>query len=210
MIIFFFFRIETYVNLNNRFSFVFCRKVFNASILQNFDLNQQFLIVITRKAQNITKPLNFVFGQMLSLGFLQAHILIGDTIFWSLHDYRPYRRDCLSFETFEIGRFTQENSTKTLDAYDTNLFPAKIFEFNNCTVKVSSISSDPYVIITESPNGTTEINGLDIVIINEVAQALNLIPKYLISKNRGKIFKNGTATDAIKMVYFCCQRVSNE
>lgn len=138
---------------------------------------------------------------MLYLGYLHAHVLIGDAIFWSLHDYRPYRRDCFSFDTFEISRFTRENSTKTLRAYDTILFPSKEFKFNNCTLNVSAISSDPYIIIGYN-NGTAKVSGLDVIIIREVTRALGLTPKYLISKKRGKIFKNGSATDAIQMVTF--------
>lgn len=148
---------------------------------------------------------------MLNLGFLHAHVLIGDAIIWSLHDYRPYRRDCVSFDTFEINRFKRRNNgTEALRAYDTDQFPLKLFKFHNCTLNVSAISAEPYVIIAKSTNGTTKINGLSVVIINEVAHALNLIPKYLISKKRGKIFKNGSATGATQMVYFRRQRFSNE
>lgn len=153
---------------------------------------------------NIPDNLIDTFGIFLKMGLLDVNILIRDekTQMWSLHFYKPFQRDCFSIEIHEIERFSSSNYTNLLDVPRNNLFPPKLFKFHNCSLKIATFSLEPFVIIRNATN-CVKYDGVDVIIVNQISKTLNLIPIFMESldnKHRGIIFKNRTATGAIKMV----------
>lgn len=144
------------------------------------------------------------------MGLLDVNILIGGdkSKLWFLYSYEPYSQDCYSFTVHRISIFSPENHTKPLDIPFTDLFPPKSFKFHNCPLHIATFSMEPFVILRNNTSGSDIIyDGLDVKIVNEISRALNLNPKYVQApdkKQRGIIWKNGTATGAIKMVRKIC------
>lgn len=178
----------------------------NESTVQSFHLSQQYLIVVTKYVQNISLTLHDIFGIVFKANLLNVNVLVedGQTMRWSLHFYMPYVRQCNSLEIFEIGRFTSENYTNELHVPITYLFPPGIFRFNNCPLHVAIFPFRPFVIPKQSNNGAGNItyDGIDIKVVNYISKGLNLVPIFTQprdNKKRGIIYKNGTATGAIKM-----------
>lgn len=179
----------------------------NESTVQSFHLNQQFLIVVTKSVQNISVELQNIFGIVFNLGLLNVNVLVGDkdSLLMSLHFYEPYTQDCHSISIHEIGKFSQENYTSQLNVSFMELFPPKALKFRNCPLYIAVYSVEPFVIINQPFNGSsnTSYEGIDVVIINKISKNLNLVPKYMQppdNMGRGIAFKNGTATGTIKMV----------
>lgn len=172
--------------------------------MQTFHLIQNFLIVLTQESPNVRKLLYDIFGIVLHLGLLNVNVLIKheDMPMWSLFFYKPYVRTCHSIDVIKIETFSPDNYTIDLSVPFDSLFPSREFKFKNCPLIISTFSVEPYVIIRKS-NGSTTYDGIDVIIVNEIAKTLHMIPKYVRSadrKKRGTVYKNGTATGAQKMV----------
>lgn len=182
--------------------------------VRTFHLSQGFLIIVTHPMKNVKESLDKIFENVTVLGLLDVNVLIKDerTQIWSLHFYKPYMRNCYSFDTIQIETFTAENYTNEIriQHFD-DLFPRKDFKFQNCPLFISTFSLEPFVIIRNLRNGSVKYTGIDVQIVNEVAKTLHLKPIYMQApdgKGRGAIYKNGTSTGAIKMVRM--QKYSNE
>lgn len=165
---------------------------------------QNFLIVLTQETPNISALLHDIFEIAMDVGLLNVNILIKtqDALMWSLYYYKPYIRNCHSVDVIQIESFSSKNFTNELNVKFDDLFPSRQFKFTKCPLFVSTFSFDPYVIIRTS-NGSTTFDGIDVIIVREIAKTLNLVPIFMLApdkKNRGIIFPNGTATGAIKMV----------
>lgn len=173
----------------------------NFSSVHSFHLYQHFLIVVTSSVPNVSSSVYNIFEIVMKLGLLNVNVLIEDknVQVWSLHFYKPYVRNCDSFDTIVVETFSRENFTKALNVSFKNLFPSRKFKFHNCKLYVATFSLEPFVIIRRMANGTLEFDGIDCITVNEISATLYLEPIY-INQTRGMVFKNGTATGAVKMV----------
>lgn len=171
--------------------------------MHTFHLHQKFLIVVTKSVRNISDDLRTIFEIVMKLGLVNVNVLIEEkgSHVWSLHLYNPYAQNCHSFDTKMVESFSPHNFTNESKILFNNLFPVRHFNFHKCKLFIATFSLEPFVIIRNSSNGTLEFDGVDVIIVNEISITLNLMPTY-IHKTRGRILENGTATGAVKMVYF--------
>lgn len=181
------------------------RQIFNKSTVQMFHLDQHYLIISSQNTNNIFKTMHDIFTTVMNLGLLDVDVVIkeSNTSNWSIYSYKPYIKTCHSFEIERIDTFSPENYTKESNVAAVNLYGPRLFKFPWCWLYVSTFSFDPFVIIRNTSIGIITYSGIDVKIVNEIAKTLKLIPMYMQpsdGKNRGKIFKNKTATGAIKMV----------
>lgn len=176
----------------------------NQTTVQKFHLQRNFLIVLTKNAEHVTKTLNEVFKIVMKVGLFNVNVLIENkNTTWTLHLYKPYIRSCYSFEIVNIGAFTKENYTKELQTSPDDLYPPEKFQFPNCPLLIATFPLKPFVIIEHFENETVHFSGLDVKIVDEISKTLNLKPVYIEApddENRGLIFSNGTVTGAMKMV----------
>lgn len=166
-----------------------------------FHFFQNFLIFVTQETGNAPELLHDIFKMALNLGLLKINVLIhnGDAPMWSLYFYKPYLQSCHSIDVIKIETFSPENYTNELDMPFNSLFASSQLEFPKCPLFVSVFPFEPFVII-HNVNGSIIFTGLDITIVNEIAETLHLVPIYLLAKKRGIIYQNGTATGAVGMV----------
>lgn len=83
------------------------------------------------------------------------------------------------------------------------LYPSREFKFPYCNLFISTISFEPFVIIRNESNGIITFDGFDVIVVNEIAKTMNLIPIYMQAagrNNRGVILDNGTVNGAMEMV----------
>lgn len=141
----------------------------------------------------------------MNFGLLFVNVLMKDenTLIWSLHYYKPFVRNCYSFEIIQIETFSPDNFTNQLNTSFDDMISSRQITFPNCPMFVSIAPIDPFLIIRKASDGSFTYDGIDIKIVNEIGETLNLKPIYIQApdgKNRGIIYKNGTATGAQKMV----------
>ena len=170
-----------------------------------FHLNQHYLIISSQNTNNIFETMHDIFATVMKLGLLDVDVVIKETntTNWSIYSYKPYIKSCHSFEIERIDTFSRENYTIESNVPIVNLYRPRLFKFPHCWLYVSTFSFDPFVIIRNSSIGSITYSGIEVKIVNEISKTLKLIPMYMQptdGKNRGKIFKNKTATGAIKMV----------
>lgn len=169
--------------------------------VHTFHVYQRFLIIVTRDELNIIESLSNIFEITKIMGLLKVNVLIKErkSCIWSIHFYKPFRRDCHSIDIFEMSRFTPENYTNYMNTSVGDLFPPRQFKFHNCPLYISTFSTRPFIIIKKI-DGKRHYDGIDVRILREIAKELYLIPVYkapLDGKNRGSVVP---PAGAIKMV----------
>lgn len=178
---------------------------------------QPYLVISTENTPDVSESLSTIFATVMSLGLLDVDVLIknSNTSNWSIYFYKPYVQHCHSFEIVKVDTFSPENFTNGLNMSSANLYAPREFKFPHCWLYVSTFSFEPFVIIRNESNRFVTYDGIDVKLVNEICKKLKLVPMYIQppdKKNRGKVFKNGTATGAIKMVkeknvikqFICC------
>ncbi|XP_031623054.1 uncharacterized protein LOC116340609 [Contarinia nasturtii] len=181
------------------------RKIFNVSSVQTFHLHQQFLICVTQDARNVSKTVHKIFEIVMDMGFFKVNVLIKreNVSIWTIYKYKPFLRSCNSIDIHKIESFSLNNYTSKLNHSLEQLYPSRHFKFPNCPLHISTISFEPFVIIRKKSNGIVTFDGFDVIVVNEIAKTMNLIPKYKQApgkNNRGIIAENGSVTGAMEMV----------
>lgn len=146
----------------------------------------------------------------MNFGLLGVNVLMNDENMpeWSLYYYKPYTQNCYSFEIIKTVTFSPDNCTNAMNSTYDDLFSSRQIEFPNCLLIISTFAIEPFVILRKATDGSITYDGIDIKIVNEITKTLNLRPIYVQApdgKKRGVIYKNGTATGAIKMVKNLCK-----
>lgn len=74
----------------------------------------------------------------------------------------------------------------TTEAWNnTNFYPEKVQNLNNCTLKIGITESVPMVMITNGTDGTKNFDGIEILLVEKLAEEFNFIPKYNIFESVG-------------------------
>lgn len=97
-------------------------------------------------------------------------------------------------EVFRNGSFSENADS---------LFPNKFSNLLNCSIHVATYEDHFTVMRKQSNDGTEELSGIDVDLLNEVSKELNFQTKIKFfngSAAWGKIFENGTATGALGAV----------
>lgn len=80
-----------------------------------------------------------------------------------------------------------------------NFFPNKMKNLHNCPIRVSiSKSDEPFIFSKLLPNGSYEVSGSDINLINSLSSALNFNVDYAYIGDEGYFYENGTADGPLK------------
>lgn len=103
------------------------------------------------------------------------------------HDTTP-----LLINRFRNGKFTNDSE---------NIFPLKMRNLHNCPIRVSvSNSSQPAVIATLNSNGSYQLQGSDIKILNAVSKSLNFSINYTHIGYEMIAFENGTTLNVLNSI----------
>lgn len=66
-----------------------------------------------------------------------------------------------------------------------NYYPEKVQNLNNCILKIGVTESIPMVMITKGTNGTKNFDGIEILLVEKLAEEFNFTPKYNIFESVG-------------------------
>lgn len=119
---------------------------------------------------------------------------------WTLMTYFPYEFDRGTLSHRVLETFTNENYTAEMRIPFKKVFPEKMLNMKKCPVDVSVVIIEPYVIVRRK---NSDLDGIDVKIIWEIAKHMNFTPKFIKPKDgqeRGVVYRNGTATGAMQQV----------
>lgn len=105
----------------------------------------------------------------------------------SCHDTNP-----VLLNEFKNGQFVDEAK---------NFFPEKISDFYGCKVRIATSNmSVPYIFAKKFENGSYDLSGRDINMLNVLSQGLNFEIDYVFIGDEGYLLENGTATGPFLML----------
>lgn len=105
----------------------------------------------------------------------------------SCHDTKPFL-----LNEFKNGQFTDEKK---------KFFPDKVSDFHGCRVRIAtSNNSVPYIFATKTTNGSYDLSGRDINMLQVLAQGLNFKIDYVFIGDEGYLLENGTAVGPFLML----------
>lgn len=170
--------------------------------MQKFHLSQKFLIIITGSDEK-TQVLNKTFGILWENGLIDSQVLIQDQPkYWSLYTFLPFQHDCSTLSHMKLATFTPFNSTQSMTVSFNELFPKKLHNFHKCPIYIAPIHKRPHVIIHNNSDSGIQIEGIEILIIQQIAKAYNFTIVYKVGLDRDSLFMNGTATGNFKLVMY--------
>lgn len=143
------------------------KSAFNGIQGWQFSAHGFFLIILTSQPSNM--ELDSMLNLMWKHSVYNVDILLefNKTIF--AFTFFPFSRDkCHDTSAKLINQFT--NSTWTSDTF----FPAKLKNFQGCTMKAACYNYGPTAQTTVHPNGSTSLSGSDVDILRGIAELLNI------------------------------------
>lgn len=135
-------------------------------------------------------------------GVLDVNVLLPHhtNLHWSLVTYQPYEHNCFALETQHISTFTKYNYTNELNITFGQLYASKNRNFNKCPITVATYHVQPFVLIRKDERNATHFDGIEVMVIEHIAKAINLTLIYKNIGQKGDVFDNGTVTGTVKEV----------
>lgn len=162
-----------------------------------FDFGGLYLIVCSGMTTN---HVNAVFRLLWQKFIYNVGILMTVDDAVTLQTFFPFNHQkCFDMTAKTINVF---NST-TFKWTSYSFFPRKLTSLYNCPIKVTTFEYEPAIIVKKFENGSFELHGSDMELLNGLAKVLNFRIDLIFLPNFGDwgvLYENGTATGAHKMV----------
>jgi hypothetical protein len=111
----------------------------------------------------------------------------------SVKTFMPFSKgNCGNSNPMQINKFKDGKFVNGTE----NFFPRKIKNMNKCEVKVAIGKGEPYVFALN--NLTKKYDGIDVRVIDTLAEMLNFKVKYFYSSDGGFIYQNGSSKGPFK------------
>lgn len=144
-------------------------------------------------------PSNFhpdVFDFLWETNVYNVNVMLKASDGISVLTYFPFQgHHCSDTTPMLINKFVDgkfANSTSTF-------FPLKLYDLQQCPIRVAtSNNSEPYIFTRKHSNGSYELHGRDITVLNALADSLNFKIDYVFVGREGILLENGTAEGAYK------------
>lgn len=159
--------------------------------------------------------LDEIFTECWKVGIIHSNVLIQDemTSMWELLTYLPYQNNCHSLKKQTISLFTASNYTNQLNIPLQKLYPLKMKNLHQCPIFVATFPIEPFVFVPSTSiqwwdSKEEDFSGIEVTLINMIAEKLNFTANYFIPNTtekglaRGNLYPNGTATGSYKAVNF--------
>lgn len=177
----------------------------NEATVQEYQLHQKFMIVISERPTNSTNTLDVTFQILWSNRLVNSHVLIQDEIdFWSLYTFMPYQKDCFNLSHIKMISFsTHSNFDDDMTIHTEDLYPEKLKNFNKCSIYIAASIVNPFLFPRNKSDENHIYKGIDIDIITQIAKSLNFSIEYKYSfdgTGHGIIFPNGSVTGNLGLV----------
>lgn len=183
------------------------RAVVNLAAVKSRDYKarKKSLTVLTVKHRDSEHLLRKVYHLAWQYGVLDFNVLLPHCTeqTWSLETYQPFRGNCFAVESRLIASFTRFNYMHDMNITFDRLYAPKNWNFHKCPITVVTYPVPPYVLVREKMHdgrNMTVFDGIEVMVINNIAKAINLTLVYKNAGRKGEAYENGTVTGAVKEV----------
>lgn len=182
-----------FTTTKNTYSLIF--STFKSKQQRQFDNSGFFIFVLIETAKYPEKLRQKIFEDCWNLHIINVIVL----------EENSKENEILAYTYFP---FSPGNCDKVVvqQIYDNdNMFPNKLKNMHRCPLLVATYNLEPRMILKKFPNNSYNIDGIDGIILKALALQLNFTTIIKTPSDgyatKGTIYKNGTITGAIKMVY---------
>lgn len=184
-------------------SYTSFKKIFVKLNSVDFNLQGYFLIVITSSEHWQTRDMNLIFVDLWSKYIVNVNII---------QDKGKRANECNMFTYFPFSEsYCEKVHPVLINTFRVGVgfiksaehFPNKVRNLYQCPVSVVTFDVPPFMILKKDKNNNTiDISGFDGLFIKSLSKHMNFTLEKIILKRTawGRMFMNGSATGAIKMI----------
>lgn len=190
------------------FIFIFHSELDPAELTKNFDFAEQYLVLLIDPDTSLVPRL--LITSILS--YFYRYSLINVSVLYEI------KRDYVEVYTyfpFMGNSPCKGNNVHVINAYNgswlkplsTHIFPEKLRDLQNCSLRVAVWDSPPYLSYYPNRSGYAQLGSFEGEMLVEFAKKLNFTLDLVEPPNneqRGRRLENGTLTGAMQMV---CKRL---
>lgn len=162
----------------------------------NFAYNGLYLIVLT---EGEIPEVQEIFKLLWKIQIFNVNVVFEDASEAVLvKTFHPFKIDnCNDSTPTLINEFTDGKFANDVDSF----FPDKMRDMNGCSIRVSiSNTSRPSVSVDKLPNGTYELKGREINLLNALSASINFTINYTYIGDEGFFFSNGTSEGPLRVL----------
>lgn len=184
-------------------SYASFKKIFVKLNSDDFNLQGFFLIVVTSSEHWQKREMNLIFVDLWSKYIVNVNII---------QDAGKRTIDCNMFTYFPFSEsYCEKVYPVLLNTYRVGVgfikpaehFPNKVRNLYQCPVSLVTFDVPPFIILKKDKNNKTiDISGFDGLFIKSLSKRMNFtLDKIILNRTAwGRMFMNGSATGAIKMI----------
>lgn len=165
-----------------------------------FDYQGFYTIALTYYSQNQYEIMMQIFQHLWSEYIINVNIIWltpendNEAIVFTYFPYTNFFCGSaypIQLNQFRFGKWLHRSSS---------FFPEKVSNMYGCPLKVATVYSPPFMIITTDENGKLFPNGIDGTLLRVLSQRMNFSIDLQQVESQGTILSNGSVTGAIKLV----------
>ena len=154
-----------------------------------------YLIVLSK---GLFKEVDEIVKELWSMSMDNVNFLTSNATHGMIYTYFPFGHDkCgtdLLLQLINVFDITSEKWSNS------NFYPEKVQNLNNCTLKVGVTESIPMVIISNETDGTKKFDGIEVLLIQKLALEFNFTPKFGIFETVG-VAREKNSTGVLGSLY---------
>lgn len=171
---------------------------FNQTLSERFDFKLQFIIVVVNGTLDDVRSIFQFFWHMKIIN-VKACLQVNGSVL--LLSYSPFTNtSCDDCSPIVNNRFIGKSFEKKISGS----LKFNLNNLKNCSISSATFDTPPNVMMEKTKDGIEMLGGSEVMLIKTLAASLNFDVKIEIlpdsSGKWGKVFKNGTATGATKVI----------
>lgn len=161
------------------------------------DMAKYYLVILTK---GIFKEIDQVLLTFWKVLMVDVNFLVMENHQVSMFTYFPFEyENCGSnLELQLINTFDAKTQTWS----SSEIYPEKVQDLKNCTLKIGVMENEPLVIVEKGKDDSKAYRGIEVQLIRELGNEFNFFPTFFGPFNKiGSIFDNGTSDGLLGSVY---------
>lgn len=139
------------------------------------------------------QEMNLIFDLLWKRFIFNVNIIAQSPTTIEMFTFMPFRIDgkCGDETPVKINEFDRKSMSWLTNPF----FPKKFTDLHKCPIKSGSFRLEPATIIERHEDGSVEVHGFDVDIINALMHSVNAVVKHTVFPiSTGSIYPNGTST----------------
>ncbi|XP_049548265.1 uncharacterized protein LOC125959482 [Anopheles darlingi] len=169
------------------------------------DPSGRYVIALTQRypTQRLLETLLIrLFGELFERRILNVNVLVHEWTTVAVYTYYPFAPgQCQQPRTRLVARYGPRERTWPPGTMRTlNLFPGRLSDLHNCTLRVGTFEAKPYTMIRRKVDGYGELGGFEGELLRLLGQRLRFRVNLTESQHWGTIGPKGNSTGMMRLV----------